>query len=316
MLKKFLLKISAGHPIAFRRAPEAMYTLQSAIFRDLRAVWLCAFVVTALNAPVVQAQSADLPKFEVASIKPAAPDARGMFIRPSPGGRLEITNMPVKEMMVIAWKVQPFQISGGPPWFDTARYDIVAKAESKPKDGDLPLMLQSLLAERFHLELHKETKELPVYALVMAKSDGKLGPGLTPAKEGACTPFDPSKPPAQRAPGQPFALGCGNLQMGFRNMKAVAIPIANILPMFARLLGRTVIDKTGLTGNFDINLEWTPDESQAMQPPPDAPKPPPSDNLGPSLFTALQEQLGLKLLSQKGPITVLVIDRVEKPTEN
>jgi uncharacterized protein (TIGR03435 family) len=262
------------------------------------------------------AQTDPRPEFEVASIKPAAPDARGMWIRTMPGGRVTITNMTLKELIVIAYRIQPFQISGGPAWLDSIHYDISAKPENPPKDGELPLMIQALLADRFQLTIRRETKELPIYALVVAKKDGKLGPGLTESKEGGCTVPDPTKPPPPPEPGKPRTLGCGGMMMSPRGLTATSVPLSNLAPSLSRLLGRTVIDKTGLTEKFDIHLEWTPDESLAMQLPPDAPKPPPSDSAGPSLFTALQEQLGLKLESQKGPVEIFVIERVEKPSEN
>ena len=262
------------------------------------------------------AQTNASPQFEVASIKPAAPDARGMFIRTTPGGRVNITNMTLKELMVIAWRIQPFQISGGPAWLDSAHYDITAKPETSPKQGELQMMLQSLLADRFQLTIHRETKELPLYALVVAKKDGKLGPGLTESKEGSCTPPDPSKAPPPPQPGKPPALWCGGMMMNRSRLTAVSVPVANLTPMLSRLLARTVVDKTGLTGKFDVSMEWTPDETQAMQLPPGAPTPPPSDFTGPSIFTALQEQLGLKLESQKGPVEIFVIERAEKPSEN
>jgi bla regulator protein blaR1 len=265
---------------------------------------------------VVSAQNDAHPEFEVASIKPAAPDARGTFIRMVPGGRVNITNMPLKELMVLAWRIQPFQISGGPSWIDSARYDISAKPEKSPKPDELQAMLQALLADRFQLKIHRETKELPIYALVVARKDGKLGPQLSESKEGGCTQPDPSKPPPPIEPGKLPQLGCGGMMMSPRQLRAASIPVENMIPMLSRLLGRTVVDKTGLTGKFDISLEWTPDETQALQMPPEAPKPPPSDAAGPSIFTALQEQLGLKLESQKGPVEVFVIDRAERPSEN
>lgn len=256
-------------------------------------------------------------EFEVASIKPDAPDARGMFIRTTAGGRVNISNMTLKEMIVLAYRIQPYQISGGPPWLTTAHWDISAKPETTPKDRELQLMLQALLADRFQLTLRRETKELPVYALVLGRKDGKLGPNLVESKEGACAQPDFNKPPTPQQPGKPFALNCGQMLMQPRELRAVATPIANIVPMLARLLGRTVVDKTGLTGKYDINMEWTPDESQlATLLPPDAPKPPPSDTPGPTIYTALQEQLGLKLESQKGPVEVFFVERAEKPSEN
>jgi len=256
------------------------------------------------------------PRFEVASIKPAARDARGTFMRTEPSGRVNITNMPLKEMIVLAWRIQPFQISGGPGWIDSARYDISAKPEDGAKRSDVPLMLQALLADRFQLTIHRETKESSIYALVVANKDGKLGPKLTESKEGGCTPMDPTKPPPPPDPGKPPTLGCGGMMMGRGAVTAARIPIADLTPMLSRFLGRTVVDKTGLRGNFDLSLEWTPDESQALQFQPDGPRPPPSDTAGPTIFTALQEQLGLKLESQKGPVEMFIIDRVERPSEN
>jgi bla regulator protein blaR1 len=277
-----------------------------------------------LNAPAGRAQTPDtsntpLPHFEVASIKPAAPDQRGQFIRPGANGGLNITNMPLKEMMIIAWRVQPFQISGGPSWIESQRYDISTKPDHKPKPDELWLMLQSLLADRFQLKIHHETKELPIYALVVANKDGKLGPQLAESKPGSCEQFDASKPPPPPPPGKPPVLGCGGMWMGIGSINGTSVGLAMLTPVLSRNLGRTVVDKTGLKGEFDLKVQWTPD--QALQSPPGPPPPgvpplPPVDPNGPSIFTAFQEQLGLKLESQKGPVDVIVIDHVEKPSEN
>jgi uncharacterized protein (TIGR03435 family) len=261
-------------------------------------------------------QDAQKPQFEVASIKPAAPDARGMWIRNSPGGRVNITNMTLKELIVIAWRIQPYQISGGPAWLDSLHYDISAKAEDNPKGDERQLMLQALLEDRFQLTIRRETKDLPIYALVLARKDGKLGPKLTEVAEGGCLKFDPANPEAPREPGAAAPRYCGNLMMSPRSLTGVSVPVSNIIPMLARMLGRTIVDKTGLTANYDISVEWAPDEAQMAMLPPDAPRPPASDGAGPSIFTALQEQLGLKLESQKGPVEVFVIERAEKPSEN
>lgn len=280
----------------------------------IRAITVASLLFVASSAFGQPAASG--PQFEVASIKPSAPGQPGMFIRAAPGGRLNINNMPLKEMIVMAWRIQPFQISGGPAWMDSVHYDISAKPEDAAKRNDIPLMLQALLADRFQLKFHRETKELSVYALVLSNKDGKLGSGLTETKEGSCTPIDPTKPPQPPEPGKLPALGCGGMWMGPGTVKGAGIPIANLIPMLSRILGRTVIDKTELKGNFDISMQWTPDDSQALQFPPDGPRPPPSDTTGPSIFTALQEQLGLKLESQKGPVEMFVVDHVEKPSEN
>jgi uncharacterized protein (TIGR03435 family) len=279
--------------------------------RAIAVASLLSIAVSAFGQP-----AAPEPRFDVASVKPSAPGQPGTFIRTAPGGRLNINNMPLKEMIVMAWRIQPFQISGGPAWMDSAHYDISAKPEDAAKRSDVPFMLQALLEDRFQLKFHRETKELSVYALVLSNKDGKLGPGLTQTKEGSCTQMDPTKLPPAPEPGKLPMLGCGGMSMGPSIVKGAGIPIANLIPMLSRILGRTVLDKTQLNGNFDISMQWTPDESQAPQFQPDGPKPPPSDATGPTIFTALQEQLGLKLESQKGPVDMFVIDHVEKPSEN
>lgn len=278
-----------------------------------RLHWTAVSLLLLLNCSALAQTKTE---FEVASIKPSAPDARGMFIRPGPGGGVSITNMTLKELMVLAWRVQPFQISGGPPWLDSAHYDVTAKPETRPQPTELPVMLQSLLEDRFQLAIHRESKELPIYALVVSRKDGKLGPGLTESREGGCTPPDPNKPPPPPKPGEPPTLGCGGMFMSPRGINAVSVPVGNMVPMLSRLLGRTVVDKTGLTAKFDIKAEWTPDETLGFQPPPGALPPPPTDSAAPSLFTAFQEQLGLKFESQKGPVEILVVDRAQKPSEN
>jgi uncharacterized protein (TIGR03435 family) len=265
--------------------------------------------------PLLFAQDEKRPQFEVASIKPSAPDERFIRVRGAPGGRVDINNVTLKFLIQYAWGVQPFQISGGATWSDSLHYDISAKAESDPKGDEMLLMLRALLEDRFQLKIHRETKEAPIYALVLARKDGKLGPGLTLAQDGGCVKIDPSKPPEPPPPGTPRPNYCGGQMMSPKSLKAVSVPVANILAILARTLGRTVVDQTGLKGNYDISLEWSPDEAQLAMLPPDLPRPP-VDASGPSIFTAIQEQLGLKLESQKGPVEMLAIDRAEKPSEN
>src|SRR5579863_3001365 len=136
-------------------------------------------VTLLLSAAMAQAQQSPALAFEVATIKPAAPDARGRFISPGPGGGIRITNMTLKDMTEFAWNLQPFQLSGGPAWLDSVHYDVVAEPEAKPgakgraNPDEMRLMLQSLLKDRFQLRTHQETKELPIYALVLARKDGK-----------------------------------------------------------------------------------------------------------------------------------------------
>jgi len=277
----------------------------------MRAVAITLLLLRTLVAQDAVPPASPRPIFEVASIKPGSfPGLPGGTIRWQTGGALRVTNMNLKELMEQAYGVFPFQISGGPEWLDSARFDINAKPDHEPKGQERTLMLQSLLADRFHLSIHRETKELPVYALVLARKDGKLGPKLTHSKEDGCTAYDPANPPARGA------TVCGtrmfNPSHGF--LTIARLPIDSLTKTLSEVLGRTVIDKTGLTGNLDIHLEYTPDENQLAQFPSDPPTSAPPN--GPSIFTALQDQLGLKLESQKGRVDILVIDRAEKPSEN
>jgi len=234
---------------------------------------LTAILLLTAWRPVVQAQTGAGRAFEVASIKPSAPDARATRIGMPPGGRLEVGNMTLKEMIVNAYSVQPFQVSGGPSWLDSVHYDIQQTRE------DVLVMLPALLADRFQLAFRREIRQLPIFALVLARKDGKLGPRLIPSKEGACTPFDPAKP---------FAVDnmrlCGAFSLGPDGLTLVSGSIASLTPRLSRLLGRMVIDKTGLARNFDINIEWNPDETLAMQPANRGR----GDNIGPSIFTVFR----------------------------
>jgi len=275
--------------------------------------WITGSLVLTL-AHGAFAQTDKQPRFEVATIKPAATDARGTYIEFGRGGRTNLVNMTLKGMIGFAWDVQPFQISGGPPWLDSIRYDVTAKPEVAPPRGETAAMVQALLADRFKLAVRQATQELPIYALTLAKKDGRLGPRLTESKEGSCTPFDASKPRPEPQPGG-LRRTCGNSTVSPSRLMAVGVPIANLVPMLQMVLGRTVVDKTGLTGTFDISMEWTPDETQSMQWPADAPKPPQSD-AGPSIYSAIQEQLGLKLESAKGPVEILIVEHAEPPSEN
>jgi uncharacterized protein (TIGR03435 family) len=279
-----------------------------------RAIALSLILSGAVIAQVAQsgAKPEDaIPQFEVASIKLGSLALPGGWIRFEPGGRLRVTNMTLKELVQQAYGVDPFQVSGGSAWVDSARYDVNATSDKPSKPPEIRVMLQSLLADRFQLMIHRETREAPVYALVLAKKDGKLGPKLTESKEGGCTVYDLANPPRITADGI-----CGTTKFNPSHgwLTITRQPFDSLTKTLRDVLGRAVIDKTGLTGNFDIHLEWAPDENQLLQLPPGIPNPPPSD--GPSIFVAVQEQLGLKLESQKGPVEVFVIDRAEKPSEN
>jgi bla regulator protein BlaR1 len=255
-------------------------------------------VIGLMNAPPSRAQEKMVttpPKeFEVASIKPSAPTGpmNRVRVQIAPGGRLDASNITVKFLIQQAYNVKDFQISGGPGWINSERYDLVAKA-----DGDVGRMdqirplIQKLLADRFQLTIHRDTKELPIYALVVGKSGSKL------------------KESAANGPGPQIRMGRGLIDGQGMGMEMLANQLSNAI-------GRTVLDKTGLTGQYDIKLEFTPEDGPGHGPGDGPEAAPPPDAAAPSVFTAVQEQLGLKLESSKGPVQIIIIDRVEKPTEN
>ena len=244
-------------------------------------------------------------QFEVASIKPADPNARGMRVQMAPGGRLTASGVTVKFLIQQAYNVKDFQITGGPNWIGSDRYDISTKAEGEGQitPEQLRPMMQALLADRFKLTFHRETKEMPVYALVV----GKNGPKMHES---------------ERAPdGDREGRGGTQIRMSRGQITAQAMPMSMLATQLSNRLGRNVVDKTGLTGNYDFTLEFTPEGMQGMgtgMPPREggADAPPPVDSPGPSIFTAVQDQLGLKLESQKGPVEILILDRIERPSEN
>jgi uncharacterized protein (TIGR03435 family) len=265
------------------------------------------FVVLAVS--VAFAQPGAPPKFDVVSIKPAAGDPC-MCIHTTPGGRVHATSMTLKFFVEMIYHVQDFQVSGGPPWMTSLRYDIEAKTDAPAKDSEVSAMLQQLLADRFQLVFHRETRELPAYTLILARKDGRLGPGMVESKEGSCTPPDPTK--LSEASGKP---NCGEGWGTARMLRSSSVQTAYLATTLSRLLLAKVVDQTGLTGRYDLTLDWTPDERVAFRLPPDAAKAAAESGL-PDLFGALQQQLGLKLEPHKESVEVLVIDHAEKPSEN
>lgn len=255
------------------------------------------------GAPDIRAQSqpaapAAAPAFEVASIKPNSSDDRRVMFQITAGGRVHCTNVSPQMLIIMAYDLKPNQLTGGPSWLDSVKYDITAKAEGPEEPDRLKQMMQTLLADRFKLAFHRETKDLPIYELVTAKNGSKLRPSAEDARKNQ----------------QQFA------RMGRGSMDLQQMTMANFADHLSRVVGRNVFDRTGITGTYDIKLEWTPDESesQLFKGPPDGagPPPPSPDATGPSLFAALQEQLGLKLVAGKGPVEIVVIDHIEKASEN
>jgi uncharacterized protein (TIGR03435 family) len=257
----------------------------------------------------------------VASIKPF--DASGDRLRISmTPGRYDVAGLPSQLILGQALMVPVDRIIGLPDWITRERYTIAAKAADGAPPNALPVMLRNLLKDRFKLATHRETRELPIYNLVFARNDKHFGPALKETSAECRTMISARLEAVQRGGPVPAPLdpdGCSlaliNPGPGIASFKG--IPMAMIVTILTQSVGRTVLDKTGLTSSYDFTLKWTPDPGSGgltpFGPPPGAP-PAPADPDAPNLFTALQEQLGLKLESARGPVEVVVIDRLEKPT--
>jgi uncharacterized protein (TIGR03435 family) len=255
-----------------------------------------------------QNPSANVTKFEyeVASIKLNKSNGQGSYgITTAPDG-LTATNTPLIMLIQSAYGIfNRDRIVAVPSWVDTERYDVAAKIEASVIDDLQKLnpsqissarnqMLQALLADRFMLALHRETRELPVYSLVVAKNGPKIHQSKTDDVVAG------SNGRGGRAPGMTAKNG---------SIKGHSVTLASFADFLAAQLGRPVLDKTGLTSLYDLDLQWTPDDNELQSPPGSAPN-------GPAIFTAIQEQLGLKLEPGKGPVEVIVIDHIERPSGN
>jgi uncharacterized protein (TIGR03435 family) len=317
------------------------------------AILTTGLIILTCGAAFGQA-AAETPTFEAASVKPAEPQtgmAIRVMMRGGPGsedpGQLRYSNVTLKNVLMNAYAVKGYQISG-PKWLETERFDIVAKIAQGATKEQFQLMLQNLLAERFKVALHHETKELPMYALVV----GKGGSKMKESKEedtAASAPPPPPPPGAGRdgepekgrvkigadgMPQLPPGMGKNGLMMMMMNGRMRLVgnrqAISQLTEMLGNQLGRPVVDGTELKAKYDFTLDFTPEGMNGpmgMMPPPPpqheggpgpgGPMASAPDTGGPSIFTALQEQLGLKLEQRKGPVDLLVIDRAEKaPTEN
>ena len=226
--------------------------------------------------------TAQTVSFEVVSVKPSGPDYQGMFVNPQPGGGIRIRGATVKNLIAIAHNIREFQILGAPAWTGTEHFDIEAHPAHEigaPNPRATRESLQALLADRFHLVVHSEDKEQTIYALTVAKNGPKL---------------------REPAPDEQSLIRGGRGGITGTNT-GMAMLILNL----SNQLGRSVVDHTGLTGKYDFKLEWSVDNAS-----------PTDQDRGPTLFTALQEQLGLRLDTQKGTVNMLILDHVERPSEN
>jgi uncharacterized protein (TIGR03435 family) len=270
--------------------------------RALRRFVVALSVTTALISvgtciPLGRAQSSPRPQFDVASIKQRNDGATSSACCLGPGGSLNAKNQRVSNLIGFAWTMKYYQLVGGPNWLESDRFDIEATTEGNPSQDEIKQMLQALLEDRFQLKVHRDTRELPLYALTLAKG----GSRLQAFKEGDCVKYDPSTPTAS-SPGKPRDF-CGFNILTQGRWNASGITIQQVVSALADITNRPVVDKTGLSGLFNVHMEYPED---GLSP----------DSAGPSIFTAIQSELGLRLESTKGPATVLVIDHVEKPSAN
>lgn len=299
---------------------------------------------------VAQAATVATPKFEVVSVKPCRdvdlpPGGRGGGGANFSPGTLRIDCTTVKSLINQAYvlfanghvnPVRGASVEGGPGWINSERYQVDAKDEGPQSQGMMNgPMLQALLQDRFKLRIHRETREVPAYALTVAKG----GPKLHPFKEGSCTPLDlkileefppqpfPDLPPGQEycggidpEDGRRWVMASGTMKGPIEILYARALSIDDFIKMsFSRRVGQPVINRTGLRGRFDYHLEFAPDETMPGFRDAElsgAPGTAASEPAGPSIFDALQQQLGLKLEPAKGSAEFLVIDSVERPSEN
>ena len=288
-----------------------------------------------LGASIALGQPNPKLTFEVASIKAPAPQPMARLqgsVDGGPGtpapGRMRFTDMPLKVLIMRAYDVQSFQVSG-PSWIDSQRFDIIAKVPDGATKQDARIMLQNLLADRFQLKLHKGSKEAAIYELAVAKRGFQL-------KEAAQTTTAPAEEAGGPPPGPPRGkdgllktprgqLGIQATANGRMRMQGDAVTMARLTEVLGIAVGRPVVDKTGLKGTYDVMLDFSP---EGMGPGPKGPgpgegggnpaeTPRDSNDSGPTIFTALQEQLGLKLESRRGPVDLLVVESVERvPTKN
>ena len=298
----------------------------------IKRIALAAGAVAATVGPIVLsaqivAPAADAPTFEVVSVRPAADTGR----RGGGGGpgRFNGVNLPVRTLIRQAYDIHESQIIGGPDWLGSQGFDINATTGDKPPD-QRRFMMQTLLRDRFKLTFHSEKRELPTYALVVARSDGRLGSGLNRIPDGECPPpgvrrgAPPAggRPTAPPSPLDPNAQApCGSIVFGPGRLLAHGVPIDMLAQSIGNLpaitaFNRIVVNETKLEGLYDFDFKWTNEFAARGGPPPAGPPPAPAPGDEPTLVTALQEQLGLKLDARRATVDVLVIDSIEKPTEN
>lgn len=278
-----------------------------------------ALLLTPLALAAGQSQTGGLaarPKFEVASVKSSKRSTTEPAVRVTPG-RLSVENMTLRRLIFVAYRVRDFQISNGPAWIDSERFEIDAKTDGQQGVDAMLLMLQDLLEDRFHLRSHRETRDGPVYLLTTTTNGNKMHPST-------CVPFDPNNLPKQsKLSDQERARQCGGIRSSSAELAGNGMsiedgtgpPFQSLAGQLSLILDRPVLNKTGLSGLFDVQLHWNGNPTDLPNARPGDP-PPATDDSAPSIFTAVEEQLGLKLAAGKGPVEYFVIDSAQKPEEN
>jgi len=266
-------------------------------------------------ALLLSAAQTPRPVFEAASVKFNTGGGGPTRVSTFPS-RFSAVNATLHMLVRYAFNVPDYRLSGGPNWMDADRFDIEGAAGRSVDFDDIRAMTRAVLEDRFKLRSHVESREQPILVLSMARRDGKLGEKMMPAGE-ECKTITPPKgapPPPPPPPGGAPAAGprCPSM-LGLGAISGRKLPMSLFVSTLSNYVGRQIVDRTNLTGTFDLDLQWTPDNVNVA--PGTAPFPVfPFDPNGPSLATALQEQLGLKLEPSRGAVDVLVIDSVEKPS--
>jgi uncharacterized protein (TIGR03435 family) len=263
---------------------------------DRRTTAIIVALLTA-GAAAAQTEATEPFTFDVASIKPTPPDQRGGIVHQLPGGQVyEIVGAPLRMIMTVAYTVTDRQISGGPDWINTDRWNIQAKADRRGNSDEMHAALARLLEDRFQLKIRHETRQLPVYLLTVDKK------GVTmPEHDAADLKHEP--------------IGGNPLQ----GLKGENVTMNYFSFFLSRIMDLNVVDQTNLTGHYDVNIHFVPEQlaggrGDGRAAPDGAPPPPPPE--GPDIFTALRDQLGLRLEKGKGPVDHLVIEHAEKPSGN
>ena len=271
----------------------------------MRRVMLCIVVLAALPVALVTAQQASPPTFEVASIRPSGSSLGGDHSEVQPSGQFVVTNTRLTDLIRVVFEVQSHELVFGerlPSWVASDRWDLIGKGPPISDEvAQRPLllaMMRNLLIERFKLVTRRETRDTPVYALVVGRPDRTLGPQMRPSSADCAALLAAFKATGAREGPDSPTCGLRRLRGNFRGR---GVRLTDLVAALTPAAGRPVVDATGLTGSFDLEMKFTPNDTA-------------DQTAGASLFTAIQEQLGLRLESQRAPVNVLVIESAERPT--